>query len=189
LDVSCNFVGGDDANITINMHPFLFPSFDFSYNLVGDDGAKAIGDLCKMNPTVKRVNLESNNISDVGAEYLSAAVCTFNVELDELMLGSNAIGTKGCIALANALKHGEGSMSLDLSDNKLISRRGYTALLEVDEHLDFVLLKVKRLETGEPQQYERGEFRRGSIFIVCFLSSTFHLFSSHPFLSSHTHYQ
>jgi len=64
------------------------------------------------------LNLNRNNIGDVGAEHLANALQT-NTALTTLDLRNNNIGPKGAEHLARALQINNDLTTLDLSRNKI----------------------------------------------------------------------
>ena len=83
---------------------------------IGDEGV--IG-LCHYGhcPTLTRLSLRFDNISDDGAEAIGAWLALPECKLNELLLNGNQIGPKGAIALAKHLPENHSLRRLDLSDN------------------------------------------------------------------------
>lgn len=125
------------------------PHIDLSYNLVGDEGCEQLKRLCGLNNTILSINLESNKIADAGGVALAGCITGDGADLDTLNVAGNDLAAKGVMALAAAIKDSDGEVQVDISDNKLISRKGYAAILEMPCNMEFVLLKFRKLIADE----------------------------------------
>ncbi|CAF2028261.1 unnamed protein product, partial [Rotaria magnacalcarata] len=72
-------------------------------NQIGDVGAQFLADALKANTTLTVLYLYENQIGDTGAQYLGDALKT-NQSLQNLQLHNNKIGDSGAQYLADGLK-------------------------------------------------------------------------------------
>jgi len=144
-----------------NGKPHAFPTFDLSYNVLGDVGLGALSVLCHLNPTITELYLDNNAIGDTGLSALSDALINSpNIGLKALYLASNNISSKGVIALSKALKAFKNELLVDISDNKLVSRTGVAALcVDIDVMLDYVQLKLFKKKEGDSEGISAGRAR------------------------------
>ena len=87
-------------------------------NNVGPDGAKALAELLKINSTLKKISLDSNQINAEGAIFLADAIKS-NTSLIELALTNNNIGSNGAKALAESLKINSTLKDISLHSNNI----------------------------------------------------------------------
>lgn len=101
---------------------------DFEGNRITDEGCAALGPfLCRWK-CVKGINLRDNCISDTGLEFLIGALGVKD-GLDELLVGSNQLSSRGAQMIANALDQCiDREVVIDLSQNPLIGRQGFAQL-------------------------------------------------------------
>jgi len=66
---------------------------DLDYNRIGDEGAEALGEAIKTNPSITKLNLNRNQIGDEGAIALAEALQT-NTSITALGLYGNQIENK-----------------------------------------------------------------------------------------------
>jgi len=119
------------------------PSLLLSHNSLGDAGAKEIAEMLKVNNTVTRVDLSSNEIGDDGAAALVHGLSDETSFVTHLTLASNNIGSRGALAFDELLKVNTTIMEIDLSDNKRLV--GSAALSKlVKDGLSFPLLRLHR---------------------------------------------
>ncbi len=76
---------------------------NFTYNKIGVEGARAIGEALEENSTLTWLDLEANGIGVEGAQAVAEALLT-NTTLTHLDLRSNRLGDEGARAIAEALK-------------------------------------------------------------------------------------
>lgn len=117
LDLSHNGIGNDGAwklapvlDSLVNLESLLL-----SKNQIGDDGASEIGHHLPSN--LKLLVMRGNDIGDVGADAIAAAVA--NSKIAELMLANNNIGSAGAIALAQVVAQSSCLQELDLNENEV----------------------------------------------------------------------
>ena len=92
------------AEKTIQLRDGLLTDIDLSYNNIGDEGGKAIGEALKVNISLTRINLRYNEIGDEGGKAFGE-VLKANTSLTEgIFLGGNKIGDEGTKAIGEALK-------------------------------------------------------------------------------------
>jgi len=144
-----------------NGKPHPFPTFDLSYNVIGDVGMGALSVLCHLNPTITELYLDNNAVGDIGLSAMSDALLNSpNIGLKALYLASNSISSKGVIALSKALKTFKNEILVDISDNKLVSRTGVAALcVDIDVMLDYVQLKIFKKKEGDTDSMSAGRAR------------------------------
>lgn len=80
--------------------------------------------------------------TDVGIDALARALEVLGCSVNAMYLSSNQISSKGVICLANSLKKNKNALTIDISDNKLVSRAGVAAFVDAKVHLDYLLLKM-----------------------------------------------
>jgi hypothetical protein len=137
--------------------PHFFPSIQLKFNLIGDDGARAIAQLLRENNTITEVELDRNVITDAGMEALCDALQQPGSALASLSLASNQLSTKGALALSEALVKKRGDFTVDLSGNSLITRKGIHGILAKEEiTFDYLLFKIRKKDV-------KAGTRRGSI--------------------------
>ena len=62
------------AEKTIQLRDGLLTDIDLSYNNIGDEGGKAIGEALKVNTSLSEIDLDSNNIGDEGRKAIREAL-------------------------------------------------------------------------------------------------------------------
>ncbi|CAJ1077087.1 dynein regulatory complex subunit 5 [Xyrichtys novacula] len=97
-------------------HPSL-RELDFSHNLIGDKGARAVAKLLNKSQ-LETLNLYDNDIRDHGAKALAHALAK-NPTLQSLNLRLNRVGDEGGQAIANALLNNKTLSHLHLGANKV----------------------------------------------------------------------
>jgi Ran GTPase-activating protein (RanGAP) involved in mRNA processing and transport len=107
---------------------FTGTTLNLSYNRIGDDRAKAIASILKMNKTITKLDLSYDHIRDAAAIAIAEALKVNNT-ITELDLSRNNIGKDGAIALADALINNTTITELNLEDNK-IGKDGAIAIAE-----------------------------------------------------------
>ncbi|XP_068199343.1 dynein regulatory complex subunit 5 [Antennarius striatus] len=117
-------------------HPSL-RELDFSYNLIGDEGARALGKLLTQSK-LETLNMSSNQIRGPGAKAIAHAL-SGNPALLSLNLRLNLLGDEGGEAIAKALMSNNTLQHLHLPANRM-TRPTAVALSEA-------LLQNKSLKT------------------------------------------
>ncbi|TSK58189.1 E3 ubiquitin-protein ligase rnf8 [Bagarius yarrelli] len=108
-------------------HPSLL-ELDFSHNIIGDRGARAIGKLLN-HSCLQTLNIYNNRISGQGAQALAHALSK-NTSLQSLNLRLNQIGDVGGQAIAQALLKNKTLVNLQLEANEMTEPTA-TALSQV----------------------------------------------------------
>ena len=112
-------------------------AMDFSDNPFGDDGLKMLLPVFSRLPTLHTLELAGCRLTDSGAAALATALTASATHIDQnrrslfrrLVLGSNPIGDRGCIAIAVALRALPSLRVLQLGDTE-IGDAGAEALVE-----------------------------------------------------------
>lgn len=145
----------------IKANPLAFSEIrklEFNQNLIGDDGCVALATLCMELQSIDSIQLSRNLVTDKGAESLAAALSS-NCGLKEIELSLNQVSSKGATALAEALSscqpfggtasaetkesnEEEFKIELDLSQNKMIGRHGYSAFFQSDRPMHLELFRL-----------------------------------------------
>ena len=124
LSLENNRITGKGATIIANSlynNPFLTELY-LSKNHVSDIGVHAFAQILSIdNSTLMILELDSNEITDEGVEYLTEML-KVNRTLVRLGLGSNQISNTGVESIANTLIHSNQTLRcLSLSSNRLIT--------------------------------------------------------------------
>uniref|UniRef100_A0A7S4W2V8 RING-type domain-containing protein n=1 Tax=Ditylum brightwellii TaxID=49249 RepID=A0A7S4W2V8_9STRA len=135
--IPSNNIGDRGASVLaaalIGMQSSILETFDASDNGIGERGSEALaGALHRFNSSLKKINLERNEIGSRGTMHL-AGIINETSALQEMYLGSNNIGAVGAAALADALRNNTEIRMLHLSCND-IGDRGTTVLLNALHH-------------------------------------------------------
>jgi len=123
-------------------HPFTM--FSLEYNLIGDEACHVLADFIQRNPSVQHLYFSHNLITDDGAEAITRALKTHKTGVETLTLASNQLSSKGVFSLAAALKETRRDLTVDISDNRLVTKQGFASLVKDDTDLDYLLFKVRR---------------------------------------------
>ena len=101
-------------------------------NSIGDQGVQFLSNVLSSNKTVlTKVDLSSNEITDLGAEYLSQMLRT-NLTLTDLSLSNNRISDHGFELLIQSLKDRNQTIQvLSLTQNKLITDQSIESILDL----------------------------------------------------------
>jgi Ran GTPase-activating protein (RanGAP) involved in mRNA processing and transport len=124
LDLSYNTIGPTGAIHVGLMLRFMhtLEELFLSGNGIGDDGVKTLseglGENIHAYPKLHRLDLDWNDISDVGAGHL-AQLLMGNAVLKSLNLANNAISDKGVVELAKAIPSDLALQALDISSNQV----------------------------------------------------------------------
>mmetsp|Transcript_30646 Transcript_30646/g.72511 ORF Transcript_30646/g.72511 Transcript_30646/m.72511 type:complete len:406 (-) Transcript_30646:110-1327(-) len=98
----------------------VLESLDFGDNDVYDEGATKLAEVLRYCPNLRRVNLRTSILEEIGAEQLfrpsALGQCTALTDLD---LMNNAFGDVGATHLANALKNCTSLENLCLVNNEM----------------------------------------------------------------------
>jgi len=137
------FCGGLVKSGTKQGKPHTFPALDFKYNMIGDQGVKAITVLCCQNPTIVKLDLSFNVIGNAGAMDLANAITLYSTSLVDINLASNQISSKGMAPLVVAMNKISRQISLDFSSNMLIDRNAILALTKTNR-LSYDLIRVTK---------------------------------------------
>ncbi|KAI9241337.1 MAG: hypothetical protein BYD32DRAFT_457998 [Podila humilis] len=97
-------------------HDSILTTLELSGNKFGSNGAQALAEALKKNPTLTTLHLYTNGIGDNGAQALSEALNP-NSTLTTLNLPYNLIRGNGAQALSEALKTNSTLTTLDLHNN------------------------------------------------------------------------
>eukprot|EP00808_Paulinella_micropora_P016118 g63869.t1 len=119
-----------------------FPRLELSENRIGPDGVKALCKLITYNRSITSLDLHSNMVDDVGAEYLAALIISGYHGLKELSLSQNQISSVGASKLAEAIQACKSELVVDLSGNPLLGREAVAVMLRTGMDLSFEFLKV-----------------------------------------------
>ncbi len=84
---------------------------------MGDEACKEICESVQTIKNVKVLNLSKNNITDVGALYISDLIYNQQSIIVSLLIHWNQIRGKGAIALAKALRKNQSLQIFDASFN------------------------------------------------------------------------
>eukprot|EP01091_Cochliopodium_minus_P017014 TRINITY_DN6553_c0_g1_i1.p1 TRINITY_DN6553_c0_g1~~TRINITY_DN6553_c0_g1_i1.p1 ORF type:complete len:1306 (-),score=404.33 TRINITY_DN6553_c0_g1_i1:50-3841(-) len=98
-------------------------------NNLGDEGARYLKEILKINNFIKKLNLFNNNIQNRGIVYLAEAL-KINNTLTSLNLSANKIGDNGVIALSKSLSFNQSIQKLNLSMN-LFGENGTKSLVDM----------------------------------------------------------
>ena len=108
-------------------------SINLAHNIIGDDGAVALGKaLASGAPTLRKLALHENRIGDTGAAAIARAMCPDGApNVQTLRIEFNRIGDKGMIALAASwLEDGGQHLSEVYAAGNEITSDGLTALAD-----------------------------------------------------------
>lgn len=130
--------------------PHVWPRLDLANNLIGDPGAKAIARFVRKNPTVEVISLNSNILTDKGIGYILEVATKHKLPIKELLVADNQISSKTAAKLAMFMASIDHELTVDLSFNKLISRKGVMTLLETNVPLEFRHFFLVKKDTEAP---------------------------------------
>ena len=135
------------ALMTNNTLQFL----DLSHNKLQSTGiVKIMDSLTKGNETLKVLDVECNDISDLAAVSI-ANTLTSNTSLEQLNLSSNSLKTKGAVKVLNALKTNRTLKTLSLRDCDIIYTKQageyISHALACNSGLENLLLCKNKLQT------------------------------------------
>jgi hypothetical protein len=110
-------------------------------NDIGDEGAKAIAEVLKVNAVVTTLDLADNSIEDEGAIAIAESL-KVNAVLTTLQLSGNNIGVDGAFAIAEALKVNAVVTDLRLWNNNICDdgAKAIAEALKVNAVLTFLRL-------------------------------------------------
>lgn len=119
-----------------------------SKNNIKCEGTSHVASVLSKDANISGLDLSHNGIGDEGAKALADAIETKKTGIVSLDLSYNSVSSKGVEHLSKSVKAtaGEGSLEIDLCENKLIGRNGLASLMDADFALSFPLLKVLRAE-------------------------------------------
>jgi hypothetical protein len=128
------------------------PILELSNNLIGDPGAKAIARMIRKNTSVEHLLLNSNLLSDKGLGYIFDVAIKHQLPIKSLHVADNQISTKSAESLTRLLAATPHEMTVDLSLNKLISRKGIATILSADVPMEFKqFFIIKKDKSAESQ--------------------------------------
>jgi len=119
-----------------------------------------LADFIQRNHSVQSLCFNHNLITDDGAECITKALRTQRTGVETLTLASNQLSSKGVLSLAQALKDAKRDLTVDISDNRLVTRQGFAALFKEDAELDYLLFKVRRkmlTAEGEKRMHDMAD--------------------------------
>ena len=122
LSVSDNIIGDDGACIiasSLGHYAQSLHKLDISSNYIGSKGVNAIANALKQCTHLKELIVSDNIIGDDGASIITSTFGHYAQCLHKLSMNNNHIGSKGCEAIAEALRHCVNLKQLDLSYNYL----------------------------------------------------------------------
>jgi Ran GTPase-activating protein (RanGAP) involved in mRNA processing and transport len=103
--------------------------------LLNADGATVIGDSLKVNTTLERLHLRSNNIRDVDAVAIANGIAENGLSsLSVLNLNKNNIGSMGARSIATLLTSNKSLTALNLDGNEMIGTDGVVVIAEAMKH-------------------------------------------------------
>jgi hypothetical protein len=96
-------------------------------------------------------------LTDKGAGYILDMMTKHKLPVKSLNLADNQISSKTAIKLSDLLSAVDHEVSVDLSLNKLISRKGVSAVLATDVPLEFrSFFIIKKDKNAAAEEGERG---------------------------------
>jgi Ran GTPase-activating protein (RanGAP) involved in mRNA processing and transport len=137
--------------------PHRMKHLQFSNNLVGDPGAKALARMIRKNETVEMLSLSCNSLTDKGVGYILEVADKHALPLKSLMLARNQLSSKTLIKLAEYLTKVDREVEIDLGENKLITGKGVQAILATHvpiEIQDFRIVKKDKNAALEAELVE-----------------------------------
>ena len=147
LNLSNNMITGiGSKKIAMCFHDGPLQKFDISYNVISDEGVKAINDSLKNNTVLQEIKMSGVNIDNVEAREM---VNLFQVR--KLSVSDNNIPTE---TISECLKHNKFLQDLDISKNR-ITNEGIEKITEVIK-VNSILRKLdisKNWITGEGLLY------------------------------------
>ena len=137
--------------VKIIVRPATETNFFFLGCKLGDDALQLLVHAFSTSPSIIRLNLSNNNITDEGGEVLAPFLIK-NENCSELNLSGNALSMKTAIALGEVLPLNETLKKLDLSHNRLYEHFAIVKLLEglmLNKSLEYLDISWNGL-FGEP---------------------------------------
>ena len=138
---------------------------DLTQNSISSDSEEdesLIGNMLKINKTLKGLNLSSNYINDKMCTSIADAL-KGNKKLAVLDLSQNDIGNEGAVALAEMLKENNTLYRLELYGNK-IQAQGVEILTEAVKHNYTIITLSLKEGDQEEEDYDHDENRDQSVF-------------------------
>jgi len=113
-----------------------------------DSGSKAIGECLKVNSTLTKLTLDSNEITDIGSKVIGESL-KINSTLLFLDLSRNQIDDKGAKSIADGLKINKTLQEIILDDNEF-TQISKSLLFEVTEgHSSIINCKLEQDEEDD----------------------------------------
>jgi Ran GTPase-activating protein (RanGAP) involved in mRNA processing and transport len=103
-------------------------SIYLTFNKISAEGAAALADTLKEDPTVTTIGLSSNKFGDEGATVLADAL-KVNTSVTNIYLGNSGIGNEGAVAIAEAIEV-NASVTTTYLDSSEIGDEGAAALVD-----------------------------------------------------------
>mmetsp|Transcript_17147 Transcript_17147/g.28664 ORF Transcript_17147/g.28664 Transcript_17147/m.28664 type:complete len:419 (+) Transcript_17147:80-1336(+) len=153
-----------------------------SNNSIGDDGALSVASFLRSGqlPIVK-LGLNSNGITDVGAEAIASVIEDSNDRksiLEVVGLSHNYITAKSAVIIASAVSHNSSLQRLFLNYNPLIGDTGGVALAEASQgHSSLLRVGVAfcSLESKSGEALMAAMSSTDSIERICVSGNNFHV--------------
>jgi Ran GTPase-activating protein (RanGAP) involved in mRNA processing and transport len=137
-------IEGLNNSATKNGKPHTFISFNLAYNLIGDAGCAAIANFVSTNASVTNVNLDHNVVGDAGMAALTKAMLSPSFKVENLSLAFNQLSVKSLNSLPESILALTVPLSLDVSDNPLLTRYAVATFLAADSPVSVDKFKIKR---------------------------------------------
>ena len=147
LDLSYNKIGCIGAahlsNTVLSSNLGVLSCLKLSHNIIGKDGALAIGNSIRVNSTIKQLDLKFNKLKNEGGTAILNCI-RGNVSLINLNLSSNMIGdaiTASLKSMIEAQSNQLENLDLSLNDISKATMESLESLLKINEchqlHIDF----------------------------------------------------
>ncbi|CAF4087126.1 unnamed protein product [Rotaria sordida] len=123
-------------------------------NRLCDKGVRNLITILSLNSsTLSLLDLQDTSITDEGATYVAEMLKT-NTRLCRLLLGDNEISDRGVEQLSEALSyHNNTLISLNLTNNKLISELGIDSLVKMLKHNQtLIYLYIEECDLSEKEK-------------------------------------
>ena len=127
LDLSLNLLEISSISECLKINSTLC-KLNLSSNNITDEGAKKLAEAIQVNTTLQELNMSSNKITDEGAKQLGKAI-EVNRTLQELNISSNKITDEGAKQLGKAIEVNRTLQELNISKN-WISKEGVMRIVE-----------------------------------------------------------
>ena len=115
-------------------------SIDLSYNNIKDDGVKMLVEHLASNTTLKKLDLECNDITSIGAGYLSKLFTCNPCTVNDIILQDNPLGDKGVDLILQSIT----------APMELVGLRNTGMTLRGPSLICMALLKIKLISFTPP---------------------------------------